>query len=284
MAIDPLRRWEIEEDGISYLLLDNFVLIKQQAQSDNKPKVTQMNPFGLFCASPNNLFAPPDLERHILQTILDYIDPDEIEIPLLRQAMRITDAFYGKDLEGKAIKLHYEANYQGPSIIQFEPFGAVLCKNDNAADLEKTYLSYSRLFLAGPGLPGLTRDTHQEIQKNLLDVALSGAISKADIYSVFDVDKLSGYSFRKAYQHTNRSAVFELRTSSLEFTLIKTEPSKKPIKNTLQLALEDIKYFDYSYNALLTLGYLPEENFRLLQKYLLESQISGNPYSLSTMK
>ena len=100
--------------------------------------------------------------------------------------MRITDAFYGKDLEGKAIKLHYEADYQGPSIIQFEPFGAVLCKSDNAADLEKTYLSYSRLFLL-PGLPGLTRDTHQEIQKNLLDVALSGAISKADIYSVFDV-------------------------------------------------------------------------------------------------
>lgn len=278
MDIEPLRRWELDDGKITFTLLSNFVLLKQQA--GNK-KISQANAYTLFCNSPTNGYSPPDMEQQFLKSILDFCEFEDIDDVLLKSAMMITDLFYQSDLLSfDPIVLKYDEGYIGPDQLKLEPFGVLLYNSKNRG-IDKTYLSFSRLVLAGPGLAGLTVDTHQEIRQLLLKI-MDQQFQNSDelLYSQFNKETLKAEAFRVASQRDTRSAVFSLTNSSLDFTLIKEADGKK-VKSQNFLCLEDIKYFDFAYFTILTLGFLKESDFNTIQGLLLKHHSSGNSFQVS---
>lgn len=277
MDIEPLRRWELDEGKITFTLLSNFVLLKQQ--TGNK-KISQANAYTLFCNSPTNGYSPPDMEQQFLKSILDFCELEDINDIMLKTAMMITELFYHSDLLSyEPITLAYDEGYIGPDQLKLEPFGVILYNSKNAG-IDKTYLSFSRLVLAGPGLAGLTLGTHQEIQKLLLKI-MNQHFQNSDelLYSQFNKETLNEVAFRVATQRDGRSAVFSLTNSSLDFTLIKETEGKK-IKSQNFLCLEDIKYFDFAYFTILTLGFLKKSDFDKIQGLLRQHQSSGNSFQV----
>ena len=278
MDIQPLRRWELDNGNITFTLFNNFILLKQQTNSE---KVTQINAYTLFCNRATNGYSPPDMEQQFLKTILDFSEIEEIADPLLKAAMTITEIFYQSDLLSEdPIPLAYEEGYQGPDHIKFEPYGVLLYNSQNSS-IDKTYLSFSRLVLAGPGLAGLSLATHNEIRLRLstvLEKQLAGV--KDLLYSEFDKKALGNESFRVANTRDSRSAVFSINHSSLEFTLVKSLEGRQ-VKSKSFLCLEDIKYFDFAYFTILTLGFLKKPDFEKLQALLSDNQISGNTFKVS---